>query len=762
MKKKLFATLSLVLIATLIVGCKSNSKGNSNSDSGSGSEPAGPEWPSDLQTLMQKWCGEVLPYVELKSGYKYEELEDYYTSEPYLGIWDSDSKFTLSNYGNALKAANWTVEVDDSDPSDVYYTASKPSSDGTLFYMVQYYFDSDYGNCIDCWYNQMTTELTANTAWTTSESEYMVSALTEELPFMKFGKGYYIQSEGDELILMDSYYADLSSNYVSVLTSNGYSLGGTYEGVSFYVKTLGDGATITVYPYYSVGSGNYLYALYTANKTTVDTWPSELFASLETASGYIIPSYSAISYEYYIKNGFIYVSSATTTSLKEAYETAGEANGFIKAKDGLLVTWEENAVIYYGDTTDSNNAVTGFGVIVGATTPSSTLVNAWPTAQIEAYMGKSQITVAPVVADDVNTRGFKYYEWDYQDAYQHLIDMFYEEYYWYVEYEIYTEEEFAEYAEEYASKEAPYYVGFYINVYCVDGDAFAAYKAALESTPWYVQAPSQGAYWYAEDGTGDCAAYFADCGYYLEIQILKGKGQAHEPSLELNKTTAKLKKGSSLQLVATKQMIADSVVFESSDSDVATVNSTTGLVTVKADAALNTTVTITATAGTYHAECVITVVDKGSYVLVTSDAQLVDGQYLIVYKSSDTVGYAFNSGLSSLDSTSNYIEVTIDGDSILETDDINDAAWTIENMGSGKYSILSSGGKYIGRTGSSNGITTSTTDALPNEININTGGTASIFGDSGLQLQFNTASGQTRFRYFKSAQGSIYLYCFEG
>lgn len=752
--RKILHILSLGLVATLMVGCGSKNKNNtSNSDSDSSSQPAGPEWPAALQTLMEKWCGEVLPYVELKSGYKYEELEDAYTGEPYLGIWDKASKFTLADYGDELEAQDWEVEVDDEDPSDVYYTATKPSDDGSLFYFVQYYFDSDYGNCIDCWYNELETELTPNTAWTSEESEDMVYALTEELPFMKFGKGYTTQVDEDDFILMDTYYEDLSANYVSVLTNNGYSLGGTYEGISFYNKTLADQSVITVYPYYSVGSGNYVYAQYTPHTTTVNAWPAALFEDLETSTGYLIPSYSATSYEYYVKNGYIYVSSSVTSSLKETYETAATTNGFVKAQDGVLVTWEENVAIYYGDVTDNSNAVTGFSIVVGETTSSSSFSNSWPSTQISAYMTANQITVAPVAADDTHTRGFKYYEWDYETAYAYLYESYYEEYHWYVEYDIITEEELVEYAEEYAEGQAPYYVGFYINVYSEDGDAFDAYKAALESTPWYVKAPEQdGGYWYAEDGTGNCAVYFLDCGYYLEIQILKGKGEAHEPSLTLNKTTASVKPGGTLTLIATKQMIADPVVFSSENTSIATVDSSTGLVTVNSEATENSTVTINADAGTYHVECTITV--KNGYAKVTSISDLVNGRYLIVC---ETKNVAFKGSVAA-DASGNKVTATADAGMIPASSELEAEAVTITKTSTG-YTIQDATGKYIGNNNDNNKLAISDS-AINNTITFDADGNVDIVGDGGAHLRYNNSD--SRFRYYKSTsyanQTNIQLY----
>ncbi|MBR6055284.1 MAG: hypothetical protein IKP46_08120 [Bacteroidales bacterium] len=142
-----------------------------------------------------------------------------------------------------------------------------------------------------------------------------------------------------------------------------------------------------------------------------------------------------------------------------------------------------------------------------------------------------------------------------------------------------------------------------------------------------------------------------------------------------------------------------------------------------------------------------TVSDK-SYLKVTSDSDLEDGQYLIVYEEGSR---AFNGGLSTLDATSNYIEVVIEDDAIPSTTVTDAAAFTIEAM-EGGYSILSASGKYICQTANSNGLA-ARDEAVANSISIEESGDADI-ACSGNHLRYNATSGQDRFRYFKSSSYS--------
>jgi hypothetical protein len=144
------------------------------------------------------------------------------------------------------------------------------------------------------------------------------------------------------------------------------------------------------------------------------------------------------------------------------------------------------------------------------------------------------------------------------------------------------------------------------------------------------------------------------------------------------------------------------------------------------------------------------------YVKVTSTADLTSGQYLIVYEEGSV---AFDGSLETLDAASNTIEVTIN-DSEIDVDNITTAAEFTIDMTVG--TIKSASGYYIGRTGDSNGMNTSATEAYTNTISIDDNGNAVVVASGGAYLRYNATSGQDRFRYFKSSsytgQKAIQLY----
>ncbi len=132
------------------------------------------------------------------------------------------------------------------------------------------------------------------------------------------------------------------------------------------------------------------------------------------------------------------------------------------------------------------------------------------------------------------------------------------------------------------------------------------------------------------------------------------------------------------------------------------------------------------------------------------------GEYLIVY---ETDGVAFDGGLLTLDAVGNTIAVTIDNNNTIAYSEATEAAkFTIAAV-TGGHSIKSASGKYVGQEENANGLPDLTT-AVTNTITIEDGDADIV--SSSAHLRYNSASNQTRFRYYKSAsyssQKAIQLY----
>lgn len=144
------------------------------------------------------------------------------------------------------------------------------------------------------------------------------------------------------------------------------------------------------------------------------------------------------------------------------------------------------------------------------------------------------------------------------------------------------------------------------------------------------------------------------------------------------------------------------------------------------------------------------------YKKITSDSELTDGQYLIVYEAGSV---AFNGSLTSLDAVNNNISVTINDGTIEATDETNAASFTVNKTAG---TIQSASGYYIGNTADSNKLNSSTSTEYTNTITLNADGSVQIVGSGNSVLRYNANSGQYRFRYFKSStytnQKAIHLY----
>ena len=206
--------------------------------------------------------------------------------------------------------------------------------------------------------------------------------------------------------------------------------------------------------------------------------------------------------------------------------------------------------------------------------------------------------------------------------------------------------------------------------------------------------------------------------------------------------------------------VTTGVTYSSSNTGVATVNETTGVVDLVG--AGTTTITATGLATDQYeadeASYTLTVsaaqggdTAETSYVKVTATPSDWSGTYLIVYESGATA-YVYNGTDSE---AKNYVSATISDNHIARSSAVDAVAVQIAKSGSG-YSIKVPNGKYISG-GTSNG-TTFNTSAVANTITLNTDGTVKINNNTTTSFQFNSASDQMRFRYFKSAQKSVYLY----
>ncbi len=745
----------LPLLSLLIVGCNNNIDSNDTSkkddDSGEISPtPSTNNWPTSLQSLMQQYCGEVLPYVSLGSGLSYDVFD--YNGSDYLFIYDDASSSKINNYGTKLENAGWSVDYNED--YECYY-ALKTSSDGLKVYEVVYYFnDYDYGNCLECSYTVLSNQKDTSSSWNDSVKEIMINTIGETLPFVNLGVNYTITSEDNFFEIYDDYYQSLDDDIINVLDLNGYEYDGLDEyGDPNYVKTLPDSSTISVNIYYSYG--NVIDVTYDPYINTSTSWPSEVIKEFVDASGYSIPQFDASSYEYYQVGNKLVVYADVDENLQQSYLISCLNSGFVGSLTSVS-TFEETLSISFeasGDYDSYYNFVAdGFTVAIEKTTPTSTFVTDWPTTQIEQYLSDNNINVenlGDLKIENNSNKQYKIYEIsenEFESIYEYLLD--------YYSFDIY----FGYCTEEEIEQLAYSYLGLYIEIYDNENLLAGNYYNQLANIPYYVEAMDDYGSYYAEDASGALGLYYYSSSSVFNLQFTSGSGKSHQIEFSLSNNSMNVVKGQEVQLSLTKSMLVGDVTWESNNSDVATVTDN-GKVTINSEANKGDTAIITATLAsddTYTASCTFTVIDK-SFARITSLNELVSGaRYLIVSEESNV---AFDSSSSTLSDSNNFVSVTASEGKITYDEDLESATFTItegSDDNAGKYSIYTSNGEYINQAGKDSKKFGTSSTATYHTISFS-GNNVNIEGAyGGYYLMYNTSF--KGFRYYSSGQAEIQLY----
>ena len=156
-----------------------------------------------------------------------------------------------------------------------------------------------------------------------------------------------------------------------------------------------------------------------------------------------------------------------------------------------------------------------------------------------------------------------------------------------------------------------------------------------------------------------------------------------------------------------------------------------------------------------------------SYKKVTSTSAITsNGRYLIVYETGQVAfdGAHKKNSVITLDDPSNTVSTgTISNNAFDVTTDLENAEFVIDVT---NKTLRSKSGYYIGHGSYANGLTqNSSTSWEHNAFSIDNSGNfvaaIQIPETLAIQLKYNTTSGQTRFRYFKSGQADIQLYKYD-
>ena len=202
----------------------------------------------------------------------YEDEEGNYYPDTFYVILEDDQ---LSNYVQALKKAGFTAELEEHTDQTIdwdtfeivdytYYTGYGYDEGKNVY--ISFEVDEE-GNTVlsfNLFIDLFSTNRTSNDDWTNEEKALMNETLHQVLPFMAFGEDYQIYDASDDdwtlLVLVDSYYEDLTEDYINLLLEEGFFIDDVTWDDTYYCFDNGV-EYIEIYIAYEYG-GNYLEIYY--------------------------------------------------------------------------------------------------------------------------------------------------------------------------------------------------------------------------------------------------------------------------------------------------------------------------------------------------------------------------------------------------------------------------------------------------------------------------------------------------------------------
>lgn len=623
--KKINKMWVLSLASLMLCGCGDGNSSETSSIAGPSSESSSIEtvsqWGKELESLMKKYCGEVLPYPTglISENISFKETTGT-NGETILQITDDSEEFTLGDYYQSLEKDGWyTVKgytkVERTSNDLPFYELTKGS--GKTGYDLSYTFRNateatisteaiPAGNVILC-YNNLTTELTSNTSWTDDNLDAMTHAITVTLPFMALGEGYVTHwSSEDVLLIYDYSIHDLREDFVKVLENDGFVLNQALSKVynmHILYKRLPDGSQLAAGLSYT--NGNYFQFSYSAMPQTSTTWPSDVLEEIKEATGITIPDFYSSDiekYYYYSKNGKVYIYAETQTNFEynTDYYSRLEKAGLYGDGWGNFANWDETLSLTSNFLYNQEGEVTvqyGYQIIVQLTEPTSGFATSWPTDAVSSFLKEKNINVSYPIPSLSSEKEIKYSVND--DGMNESMDV-----------KIFDTN----------YKNYDNLVSFFYNqAYYQSEDVFG--------NPYF------------EDPTGALKISLSKKNGVTTISLSEGSGESHAPVFEFKEKTLSVGVGNSIQLELNVEMLPYAITYSSSDTTGKVTVDENGLLTVAADAEIGSSVTITASlnvpgeSSPREAKCEISIASRTAYNEETA-------MNAIVKKLNEYCGYA--------------------------------------------------------------------------------------------------------------------------
>ncbi len=203
----------------------------------------------------------------------------------------------MLDYGAILETAGYTVEIKENTEQTIdwdamevvevtYTTITAYDADKIVYITIS--LDESENTLVGFSYfgDLFTTNKTTNTDWTDEEKALMNETLHQLLPFMAFGDDYMIYDASDDewtlFVIQDSYFEDLSEDYINILLGLGFKVDDTTYEDTYYVL---DNGYVYIEIYVGYDGGNYLEVYYEASKLEPLTSFSLDTTSLDIVAG---------------------------------------------------------------------------------------------------------------------------------------------------------------------------------------------------------------------------------------------------------------------------------------------------------------------------------------------------------------------------------------------------------------------------------------------------------------------------------------------
>ena len=633
--KKSFNLIFLLAAMSTLVSCNNSLSTNSTSKESSTSQPSDENmsyWSDDVKALLEKYCGEVLPYPQegLTGNITAIEVSNY--EESYLQISDESSSFLLKSihYEYDLESAGWTIQKDyngntykslSSNSTYVELTKVVTTDEKSSGYRILFSYDSESNcNIINC-YKNLNGSLSSNTAYSKAEDEAIKESLITSLPFGSWGSDYVVLSnkylsfyvDENTIQVQDSCALNVISSTVEALKNDGFvldKLSSAANGIYVLNKALIDEdnnkyAIINVLATYD--GGNVLLATYNPLEKSSNQWPSEFIGELETITGISVPTFTAndiTTYNYYKKHDTYYISATTSTSLYDTYMEKLEQNSFYSVANdpSLYSDWKENIQISLSQSYNSSTyEPEGFSIAVKALTSEKTFVDSYPADKVQQFLDSQSISrVAPFSLDETGSEMYRYtLTTDYEARYNYWFD------YLTTLYRMinssYTEEEIKGFADEAAKDD----LGINIEFLDVDQSLAKKLKDKFYNAGWHMEEYFLVGYKFEDpDGKMSVIIYFYDNGI-TQVEIGVGSGETHNPVFEFSLDSVFARPGDTIDLsrYLTVDMLPYTITYTSLNENILTVDSE-GEVSVSSSATNNSSAQVKASVTTSTGETI--------------------------------------------------------------------------------------------------------------------------------------------------------------